>query len=562
MYDSSISKEVLKSFSYDKLLDFTIGVLQRNASLENIIATQKELVRLANAEPYIPQSEMLPNLFCEAEIVAMYNESLKALLSSSEEKEEEKSETEAEKKERKPRIAQLTVPANTPVEIKDHTEGVPETYEEDGIKYKRGKDKVIYKLAITKPKKVVEKHIYATWDAVVEVEGREKKRIINFDNEIVDKLSCSPSLVASILTSKFDDHLPFYRQSEMYEREGLHIKRQHLCLWFLKYYDTLSGFDRYFGDQIFKMNLINQDETPLEVIAVKTESGKISSSSFAIIRIGTTYDEVNHKYKKVVHVYYSDGRSREKLFDGYERNNYSGPLMTDGLKGYLSNSINQEKHSVCWVHAIRKLKKYVRLVKDDEPINRILILHASLYKIESNLREKLIKGTITTEEFLSKREKDVRPILDQIFREAKAATISDSKTLRQEALNYLIEYEPYLYTYLKTLECTPDDNCCELVAKAFATGRKNWLFAQTIDGADASCFFFSLIETAKVNGLNPERYLEYILTYGPSTPKDKYDTLLPWNVDMSVIDTAIASRANATPDPERKEPYIFTGFSR
>lgn len=216
-YDSSISKEVLKSFSYDKLLDFTIGVLQRNASLENIIATQNELVRLANAEPYIPQSEMLPNLFCEAEIVAMYNESLKALLSSSEEKEEEgKKETETGKKIRKPRVAQLTVPADTPVEIKDHTKDVPATYEEKGIKYKRGKDKVIYKLAITKPKKVVEKHIYATWDAAVVVEGREKKRIINFDNEVVDKLSCSPSLVASILTSKFDDHLPFYRQSEMY----------------------------------------------------------------------------------------------------------------------------------------------------------------------------------------------------------------------------------------------------------------------------------------------------------------------------------------------------------
>ena len=180
-YDSSISKEVLKSFSYDKLLDFTIGVLQRNASLENIIATQNELVRLANAEPYIPQSEMLPNLFCEAEIVAMYNESLKALLSSSEEKEEGKKETETEKKIRKPRVAQLTVPADTPVEIKDHTKDVPAIYEENGIKYKRGKDKVIYKLAITKPKKVVENHIYATCDAAVVVEGREKKRIWNIN---------------------------------------------------------------------------------------------------------------------------------------------------------------------------------------------------------------------------------------------------------------------------------------------------------------------------------------------------------------------------------------------
>ncbi len=99
-------------------------------------------------------------------------------------------------------------------------------------------------------------------------------------------------------------------------------------------------------------------------------------------------------------------------------------------------------------------------------------------------------------------------------------------------------------------------------AKSFATGRKNWLFVKTIDGADASCFFYSLIETAKENGLNPEKYLEYVLTYGPSTPKEKYDTLLPWNVDMSKVEEAIAARANAVPDPERKEPYILTGLSR
>ena len=103
---------------------------------------------------------------------------------------------------------------------------------------------------------------------------------------------------------------------------------------------------------------------------------------------------------------------------------------------------------------------------------------------------------------------------------------------------------------------------CERRAKSWATGRKNWLFCKTIDGADASCFFFSMIETAKENGLNPEDYLEYILTYGPSTPKEKFDTLLPWNADMSKIEKLHEAKANAKPDPTRTKPYVFTGFTR
>ena len=103
---------------------------------------------------------------------------------------------------------------------------------------------------------------------------------------------------------------------------------------------------------------------------------------------------------------------------------------------------------------------------------------------------------------------------------------------------------------------------CERRAKAWATGRKNWLFAKTIDGADASCFFFSMVETAKENGLNPEDYLEYILTYGPYTPKEEFSLLLPWNADMSKIEKIHEAKANAKPDPTRTKPYIFTGFSR
>ena len=86
---------------------------------------------------------------------------------------------------------------------------------------------------------------------------------------------------------------------------------------------------------------------------------------------------------------------------------------------------------------------------------------------------------------------------------------------------------------------------------------ENWLFITS-----EKWLFYPVVNTAKENGLNPEDYLEYILTYGPSTPKENYDTLLPWNIDMSRIEKLHERKANAKPDPNRTKPYVFTGRSR
>lgn len=560
-FDLTLTREALEKFSKEELISLSVGLCSKINSLEEKIAILNELKLLANSEKYSPSTEQMEFLFPELEAIFKLCETLQ-IIKDQKVQTAEDVKIEEEKVNRKKRNASLTAPADTPVVEINHTNNVPNEVEKDGILYKRGEDKEIYKLSYTKRKKVVEKHIFPTWVSDVETEGEEKAKIVEFNNVNLDALSCSPSLLAEILTRKFDDHLPLYRQSEIFERNGDHISRQLMSRWGMKYYEGLCSFDKYFGDEIFKMQMINQDETPLEVVSVKTPSGKISSSSFAIIRVGSTYDTEKHKLNKVIHVYYSNGRSSEKLFDGFERNHYTGPLMTDGLKSYFNGPIEEGKKCTCWVHGVRKLKKYVRLVKDDKPINKILYLHGQLYKIENTLRERLDKGDISTDEFLNERKKEAKPIIDKIFEEVELTSNPLKKDQRQEGLNYLIGYKQYLYNYLDFLEATPDNNECERRAKAWATGRKNWLFTQTIDGADASCFFFSLVETAKENGLNPEDYLEYILTYGPVTPKEKYDTLLPWNVDISRIEKLHETKTNAKPDPNRTKPYIFTGFSR
>ena len=560
--DSSLTREVLENYTREELVNVSVALFNRVTSLEEMLAMSKELRLLANAEKYSPSTEQMQFAFQEFEMICRFCDDFVALKNQKAAENEEEVKAE-EDKVRKPRTPGLTAPADAPVVVVDHTEGAPEKVEKDGIVYERGEDKVIYKVAYTKRRKIVEKHLFVEWVPTVEVEDGEKAKIVGFEDVNLDALSCSASLIAQILVAKYDDHLPLYRQSEIFERNGDRISRQLMCHWIGKYYERLIAFDEYFGNEIFKMKMINQDETPLEVISLKSKSGKISSSSFAIIRVGSTFDTKTHKIKKVVHVYYSDGRSREKLFDGFKKNNYKGPLMTDGLKGYFNSGVvSEEFKCACWIHGTRPLKKYVRFVRNDASINKILYLHAQLYKIEDKLRAELNGGTITAEEFLAERRKEATPIIDKIFETVDITSEPYKKDLRQQGLNYLIEYKPYLYNYLNFVEATPDDNECERRAKAWATGRKNWLFCQNIDGADASCFFFSLIETAKENGLNPEDYLEYVLTYGPSTPKEKFDTLLPWNADMKRIEELHEAKATAKPDPTRTKPYIFTGYSR
>lgn len=153
--------------------------------------------------------------------------------------------------------------------------------------------------------------------------------------------------------------------------------------------------------------------------------------------------------------------------------------------------------------------------------------------------------------------------MDQIFSFANSIRFKYPEGAMSKGLNYLLERQDSLPGYLDYVEGTPDYNASERIAKAFATGRKNWLFSQTINGADASCFFYSVIEGAKANGLKPRDYLEFILTFGPVAKTDEeLEALLPWNADLSRIKDIQEARKHAAPETQRKTPYIFSGASR
>ena len=104
-----------------------------------------------------------------------------------------------------------------------------------------------------------------------------------------------------------------------------------------------------------------------------------------------------------------------------------------------------------------------------------------------------------------------------------------------------------------------DNNIAERAIRPFTVGRGNWIFCKSQDGAEATAFFYSLVETAKACGLNPFDYLETVFTKAPALREDEFDQLLPWNVNMTILDSIRAERRAAQPDPDNRNEYFLSG---
>ena len=429
----------------------------------------------------------------------------------------------------------------------------------DGIAYKRVEDKVIDKIAIVPRKVVVERHHYPQYRTIGVEADRDTNKKILFPSK-TSTLGASPSLVASVLVSKFDDHLPLYRQEEIFRREGFFLSRQKLASWVITYYEELLPFIEYFKRQVYCSAFMGKDETKVSVLNVKGPSGKPSKNGFMYITVGDTYDPEKRKTRSLVLLDYIQGRARDVLFEDIRQYKYNSYLMTDGLKGYLPYA----KHCVCWVHAVRQLKQILKIDKKNTHALELVKEVAKLYDIDSECRKRLLSGDIGTSEFLDSRKKDSVDVIANVFGMIEDIRGQYSLTgAMGKALNYLETYKPNLSTYLEVVEATPSNNFCEIVAKSFALGRGNWLFCQSVDGADASAFFYSLIETAKRSGLNPMDYVEAVCTFGPGCKTDEqWEALLPDKIDLGMLAEKRHRRLAAKPDPSRTTPYNFVGASR
>ena len=344
--------------------------------------------------------------------------------------------------------------------------------------------------------------------------------------QVLPRHQVTPSFLATIAVQKFEDALPLERQAKIYkQRFGVAFTSSTFSEWIIKASQLRLEplIDRLNAIQI-QSSYIQADETTLQVL--KESKKKAQSKSYIWLKVS------NDKYP-IVLMHYSANRAATtalSLFKGF-----TGYLQTDGYPGYNSVAAQEGVSQLgCWAHARRKFADILKSGVSDEQskvyASSAVILIAKLYKIEKEIKDKPPNEKCSIRKEKSKPiVKKIREWLDTNFFAAQKQGGAIAK-----AFVYLNNQFEKLSIYLEDGRLAIDNNKAENHVRPIALGRKNWLFATSTKGAIALSNWYSVIETAKANSLDPFAYLRYLLTELPlyqAEGKD-IDPLLPWNVEL------------------------------
>jgi transposase len=341
----------------------------------------------------------------------------------------------------------------------------------------------------------------------------------------IPKSNASPGLLAYVATSKFLDALPLYRQSKQFERIGVEIPRSTLAFWMIRSGELVQPLFNLMQDQLNLYPILQMDETRVQVLKEADKSP--SSQSYVWARRSLAPD------KPVVLFNYA--ASRGQSVADHLLQSYTGVLQTDGYAGYSGLCVKRGlQHVGCWAHVRRKFDEALKAQGNKGKAgkaSKALLIIQKLYRVET-----LIKGLSPTEKQRIRQQQSV-PILNELKDWMdKSLTQVTPSSLTGKALRYMVNQWSTLIVYCDNGSIEIDNNGVERAIRPFVIGRRNWLFSDTVKGAKASANLYSLIETAKLNGLEPYRYLRHILTALPKANSlEEIDALLPWAVDKETI---------------------------
>jgi hypothetical protein len=314
----------------------------------------------------------------------------------------------------------------------------------------------------------------------------------------------SPEAIAHIMTQKFVMGSPLYRQEQELNRNGIQLSRNTMSNWLLKATeDYLEPIYDALRELLLVHDNLHADETTLQVLR---EPGKSAQSKSYIWLYRTGSDAI---HPIVLYDYQPDRRAKRPaaFLEGYQ-----GYLHTDGFDGY--HSLPGEIVIVgCWAHARRKFDEALKSLSEKERANSQVIQGKRycdrLFELERAFAE------LSPEDRCRKRQEFSKPLMEEFF--AWLNNLHDlPKTPLGKAKHYALGQRKYLERYLLDGRLEISNNRAERSIKPFVIDRKNFLFANTPRGAKASAIMFSIIETAKENGLNPFNYLTYIFANAPN----------------------------------------------
>jgi transposase len=336
------------------------------------------------------------------------------------------------------------------------------------------------------------------------------------------KSNASADFLAMLLAVKFVDGLPLARFEYILGRHGVPVPRQTLARWVIGTSSLLQPLLNLMRDLLLDGSLVHMDET---VVQVLKEPGKAATSnSYMWVQTGGPPD------RPIIIYDYEPSRSGQvpvRLLQGFR-----GYLMTDGYDGYnaLAN-LEGIEHLACMAHVRRRFIEAVRVQPKGKRghADEAVALIGKLYGIEREY-----KDSTDAIRLLARQQYSV-PILATLhaWMERTLPGVAPKSALGS-ALAYLQKYWARLIRYTERGELPIDNNRCENAIRPFVVGRKGWLFSDTPAGAHASAVIYSLVQTAKANGVEPYGWLRCVLRAlpGAQTVEDM-EALLPWNVDLT-----------------------------
>jgi transposase len=331
----------------------------------------------------------------------------------------------------------------------------------------------------------------------------------------IPKSIATPSLLSQIITSKYQYALPLYRQEALFKQYGIALSRKTMADWMIKSSRLLQRIHQRLHEILLQQSVIHADETPMKVIHADKKQ------SYMWVYCSGSDSPADDARAPPNIILYDDQNSRAGQCARDYLRDYTGYLQVDGYAGYQQTRATLVG---CMAHARRKFIEAQKAQpkgktgKADWAVNHI----RKLYRIETALKDKTVQETHDA------RQRQSLPLLEQLKDWLdKSALQVPPKSAIGKAIAYSLRQWPKLIRYVEDGRLSIDNNRAERAIKPFVIGRKNWMFANTQNGAHASAILYSLVETAKANGLTPFDYIQHLLNELPKQPGE-IDSLLPW----------------------------------